>query len=327
MDVVEFENEKGNIKMEKSIIQRLIDAGIITKNDIDEYNKQNATGLIKQQVEEHKVEKTKQRFSKIKDGVLIKFDERDLVDGKYVVPSYVTEIKEEAFSWCDELKQVIIPNGIKKINPSTFALCNNLERVILPDSVEEIGAGAFIGCKFKTIVLPKNLKVIGFCAFYNTKLESVEIPDSVEEIGYGAFGKNENLITVSLPSNLKIIRKGTFEVCDNLREIVIPEGVESIREEAFQWCSKLTRVYLPQSLQSIDRFAFCGCERLSCINASTSKLNVTDLEISVKLPTNMRYLAYSAFYNTPIDEVVRDMALENKITQYPGQTFDETKTK
>ena len=39
MDVVEFENEKGNIKMEKSIIQRLIDAGIITKNDIDEYNK------------------------------------------------------------------------------------------------------------------------------------------------------------------------------------------------------------------------------------------------------------------------------------------------
>ena len=306
--------------MAKSIIQRLIDAGIITKQDIDEYNKQNATGLIKQQVEEHKVEKTKQRFSKIKNGVLIEFDKRDLVDGKYVVPSYVTEIKEKAFYWCDGLKQVIIPNGIKEIKYSTFAQCNNLESAILPDSIETIGNDAFVGCKFKTIVFPKNLKIIGGNVFYNCGLEEIELPDSVEEIGYSAFQNNKRLTKISLPRNLKIIRQDAFSGCDSLKEVVIPEGVKDIREGAFSHCINLERVFLPQSLEAIDRNAFWGCSSLININANS-------LKNEIDLPSNMRFLCFSAFNNTPIEKMVRKFATENKIVQYPGQTFEETKTK
>lgn len=306
--------------MAKSIIQRLIDAGIITKQDIDEYNNQKATGLIKQQVEEHKVEETKQRFSKIKNGVLVEFDKRDLVDGKYVVPSDVTEIDRKVFNSCSELKQIIIHEGIKEIKYATFALCKNLESVILPDSIEEIGLEAFVGCGIEYIELPKNLKMIGYNAFYGTKLKEVEIPDSVEQMGHGAFAENKSLLVISLPSNLEIVRKDAFAGCVSLKEVVIPEGVKDIREGAFSDCINLERVFLPQSLESIDRYGFGGCSSLININVNSTKREVN-------LPGNMRYLCHTAFNGTPIRELVRKFAKENEIVQYPGQTCEETKTK
>ena len=305
--------------MEKNIIQRLIDAGIITKNDIDEYNKQNATGLIKQQVEEHKVKKTKQRFSKIKDGVLIKFDERDLVDGKYVVPSDVTEIAEKAFYW-SKIKEVVIHDGIKQIKYATFAQCENLKSVILPGSVEEIHMDAFVGCGLTHINLPKILKIICNNAFYGTELEEIKFPDSVEQIGCDAFNSNKNLTKIYLPSSLKIVRQGAFANCTRLQEVVIPEGVQSIREGAFINCINLERVYLPQSLNGIDRNAFACCSKLININANW-------LDMETNWPSNIRYLEWSAFSNTPIEKVAREFARKNKIVQYPGQTFDEPKTK
>ncbi|MBQ8522982.1 MAG: leucine-rich repeat domain-containing protein [Clostridia bacterium] len=321
--------------MEKNIIQRLIDAGIITKNDIDEYNKQSATGLIRKQTEQNKDDEIeaiaqksfreiyeknlREEHAFIENGVLVNFKEGEFTE-KYVVPSYVTEIKEKAFSDCKKLKQVIIPKGIKEIKYATFAHCENLESVILPNSVEEIHNDAFVGCGFKYIDLPKNLKIIGRGAFYGTKLESVEIPDSVEEIYNHAFQDNKKLVKVNLPSGLKIVRRHIFDGCENLEEISIPEGVEEIRESAFNGCKSLSRVYLPQSLQSIDRGTFYKCESLMNINA-------TSILMKVNLPSNIRYLCYSAFDRTPVQDFVREWADKNKITQWPGQTFEETKTK
>ena len=135
-----------------------------------------------------------------------------------------------------------------------------------------------------------------------------------------AFQNNKHLTKISLPRNLKIIRQRVFANCVSVEDIVIPESVQSIREGAFQWCSKLTRVYLPQTLQSIDRDAFYGCQSLININANNVKKEVN-------LPSNIRYLDYGAFNDTPINKVVRDMTCENKIHQYPGQVFDQPKTK
>lgn len=307
--------------MEKSIIQRLIDAGIITKNDIDEYNRQNATGLIGQQTNFKEIyeKNLREEHAFIENGVLVKFKEGEFTE-KYVVPSYVTEIKEKAFYECKKLKQVIIPNGIKEIKYATFAHCSNLESVILPNSVEEIHNDAFVGCGFKYIDLPKNLKLIGRSAFFNTKLEGVEIPDSVEEIYNHAFQDNKKLVKVNLPSSLKIVRRHIFDGCENLQEIIIPEGVEEIREGAFNGCKNLGRVYLPQSLQSIDRGSFHNCSSLININA-------TSILMKVNLPSNIRYLCHSAFDRTPVKDFVRDWADKNKITQWPGQYLDEQQTK
>ena len=75
--------------MKKSIIQRLIDEGVCTHKDIeqymDDYNKKKSTGLIASQIELPKTE-----YSIIEDGGLIKFDERDLDEnGTYITPNGV----------------------------------------------------------------------------------------------------------------------------------------------------------------------------------------------------------------------------------------------
>ena len=311
--------------MEKNIIQRLIDAEIITKNDIDEYNKQSATGLIGQQIEQSKdneIEAIAQKSFReiyeknlreehafIENGVLVRFKEGEFTE-RYVVPSYVTEIKAEAFHNCKKLKQVIIPNGIKEIKRATFAHCENLESIILPNSIEEIHNDAFVGCGFKYIDLPKNLKIIGRSAFFNTKLESIDIPDSVEQIYNNAFANNKHLVQVKLPSSLKIVRRHIFEGCDRLEEISIPEGVEEIRESAFNGCKNLRRVYLPQSLQSIDRGAFYNCESLTNINANSTKAQIN-------MPRNINFLFYRAFGNTPVTDLVDEFIEKNNITRYP----------
>ena len=305
--------------MEKS--QRLIDAGIITKNDIDEYNKQNATGLIGNQIKEMMENAKNKEPSVIKDGVLVKAGNGDLIDGKYIVPNHVNEIAPKAFYQCYGLKKVIIPNGIDKIQYATFAHCTNLETVILPDSIEVIENDAFCGCGFKHIKLPENLKLIGRGAFLATKLESIEIPDRVEEIYNNAFTDNKDLVQVKLPSRLKMVRRHVFEGCDRLEEISIPEGVEEIRESAFNGCKNLTRVYLPQSLKSIDRDAFYNCISLTNVNANGR------LEFKINMPSNIKFIYYNAFSGTPVGDFVREWADKNKITQWPGQMFEETKTK
>ena len=321
--------------MEKNIIQRLIDAGVITEQDVNEYNTQKATGLIKQQAEQSKDDEIKAEVKKkfgeiyeknlseehavIENGVLVSFKE-GINTESYVVPNYVTKIKSKAFYDCKQLKQVIIPNGIKEIKHATFAHCSNLESVILPDSIEAIENDAFIGCGIEYINLPKNLKIIGHSAFYETKLKEIQLPDSVEQVGYRAFENNNHLTKVALSSGLKVIRNKTFSGCNNLQEIVMPEGVEQIRECAFAGCINLERVYLPQSLESIDKSAFWSCSRLINVNANS-------VNKKVNLPSNIRYLCYTAFNGTPIEKLVREIAYKNQIVQYPGQTFDEPKTK
>lgn len=308
--------------MEKSIIQRLIDAGVITEQDIAEYNNQSATGLIGQQTEYDEIaEMAKKRFGEIyeknlteehafiENGVLVRFKEGEFTE-RYVVPNYVTEIKAEAFHNCKKLKQVIITNPIKEIKRATFAHCENLESVILPNSIEVIENDAFIGCGFKYIDLPKNLKIIGRGAFIGTKLESIDIPDGVEQIYNNAFTDNKHLVQVKLPSSLKIVRRHVFEGCDRLEEISIPEGVEEIRESAFCGCKSLSRVYLPQSLQSIDRGAFYNCESLININANSTKAQIN-------MPRNINFLFYSAFGNTPVTDLVDEFIKKNNITRHP----------
>ena len=148
------------------------------------------------------------------------------------------------------------------------------------------------------------------------KLKEIEFPDSVVQIGHCAFRDNKNLINISLPNNLKIIRKDVFSGCDSLKEVLIPEGVKDVREGAFSYCKNLARVFLPQSLESIDRNAFWGCSSLININANS-------LRKEIDLPSNMRFLYYSAFTGTPIEKLVKEFANENKIVQYPGQTFEQ----
>ncbi len=164
--------------MAKSIIQKLIDAGVCTHKDVekylDEYNKQNATGLIKQ-----RVEKPKQMHSVINKGVLVRFDERDLNDnGEYTTPSCVHTIGRLAFTGAKNVKKVILSPDVKRVLEYAFCNCGGLINIDL-GNVNTIGDYAFLSCmQLQKVNTSNKLKRVGKSVFYDCiSLESIDVID------------------------------------------------------------------------------------------------------------------------------------------------------
>ncbi len=67
----------------------------------------------------------------VKDGVLTKchFD-----FAEFAIPDGVTEIADEAFSYCTSLEKLEIPESVKKIGKCSFAFCKSLKQIVSKSS-------------------------------------------------------------------------------------------------------------------------------------------------------------------------------------------------
>jgi hypothetical protein len=73
-------------------------------------------------------------------------------------PDGITEIGENAFSFCYELGSIDLPKGISEIKKETFFGCHNLKELVIPEGVVSIGDGAIQTCLHMTkLVLPSTL--------------------------------------------------------------------------------------------------------------------------------------------------------------------------
>ena len=114
-----------------------------------------------------------------------------------------------------------------------------------------------------------------------TSLGNIIIPQSVESIGFGAFSYS-NISEISLPDNLKSIGAAAFRDSD-IKEIIIPESVKDIETTIFANCRKLQKVQiLTKQIDGIPDNTFDGCSSLKEVN----------------LPSSVKYLGKSAFYDT-----------------------------
>ena len=196
--------------MEKSIIQKMIEAEIISEKDIVEYYNNN----LKSQVESKSKKIEKPTYSIIEDGVLVKFDDRDLVNGGYVTPKGVVEIGEGAFAQCDTIFRVKLRRDVIRIKKGAFISCHNLASVQMTNSVRWIDDDAFNSCMSLTdLKLSSNLKEISLCTFANcAHLQQVELPEKLEVINDYAFSWCENLSTISTPpASLIYVSEEAFE--------------------------------------------------------------------------------------------------------------------
>lgn len=116
-----------------------------------------------------------------------KWDNADYVKGGLTIPSSVdyggtaydvTEICDEAFSGCSQLRFVTVPDSVTEIGRNAFDDCRALETVILPDTLSKVGEQAFFGCsRLHTINIPKRLSEIGYQTFWDCPaLKTVTIP-------------------------------------------------------------------------------------------------------------------------------------------------------
>ena len=148
-----------------------------------------------------------------KDVVRVRFD-----------PS-VTEVEEEAFIECTQLREVVFNEGLKKIGNRAFMNCQSLsESISLPSSLTDIDERAFLDCS---------------C------LKEVRLCEGLQKIGDSAFGRCFSLQSISLPSTLMEIDKYALYCCTNLREVRLHAGLQTIGQNAFARCSSLERFNFP----------------------------------------------------------------------------------
>lgn len=137
----------------------------------------------------------------IQNGVLTEYTGSG---GAVIIPDDVTEIGDEVFSNCTNLKSITIPGSVSEIGFEAFYACTNLVNVTISNGVSTIGHSAFALC---------------------TSLTSITIPDSVTEIDQYAFWACSSLTNVTGGNGLISIGYKAFADCDSLTSIAIPTGV------------------------------------------------------------------------------------------------------
>lgn len=182
---------------------------------------------------------------------------------------------------------------------------SNIKKIVMPDTVTYIGEYAFgdydSGVPLEEIVLSKNLKSIGPCAFRGCyDLKSIDIPKSVTEIGHSAFFSCSSLKNVSINSEIDIAEdvfssvpavsygdySSDFFIWNgwlygykgNSKNPVIPSGVYGIKDYLFR-NSDITGITIPEGVKYIGYGAFQNCTALK----------------SVKLPNSLKKIGGEAF--------------------------------
>jgi len=260
----------------------------------------------------------------IKDGVLKRVREPNVIDGKYTVPDSVVTIGKISFSGTrDVLKSVYIPDTVTSIDEYAFKFCRELVDVRMPSRLKFIGSGVFEGCEslkninisdgvnittslfencisLESIEIPYGVRDIFADAFYNCKsLKNVKIPDTVRDIHpeafcYCAFRE------IELPPNLQIIDTNAFYYCRNLIEISIPSSTEYIGRSAFAKCESLRSVKLSEGLDEIDDFAFENCRELK----------------ELKIPKSVRKIGKEVF---PVIRKTESISIETPHQEYTSK--------
>ncbi len=258
------------------------------------------------------------------------FYNNDLLESIYI-PASVTKIGKNAFSLCDNLKNVIfdkdsqvkyieestfasckklteinLPSGLSTLGEKAFQLCEELTSIVIPDSVTSIGEQAFHLCRsLKNANLPSGIKYIKTSTFEGcTKLESIIFPTSIEKIEDRSFANCASLKKIVIPKNVKKIESYSFSNCSALKEVTFEEKgkVEIIEDYAFWQCASLTDINLPETVKVLDRGSFSGCVSLTTINIPTSVTTINEGTFyectgltKMIIPSSVQTMAYGVF--------------------------------
>lgn len=220
--------------------------------------------------------------------------------------SKVSIIPRECF-YGTKISSVIFSEQLTEVGNNAFYDCLNLKEVYLPEGLSYIGRYAFYNCE--SINIPSSIEYIGFNAVNDTWLKKQPSENGVWYFGKTAYrydgdGNNnanlnikEGTISISagfacgatfkeviLPKSIKIIGEmegldGVFSDCSALEMIEFHDGIEIIGNYAFSYCNKLNIQNWPEGLQEIGDEAFIGCSSLS----------------NPVFPDNMKFIGYQAF--------------------------------
>ena len=140
------------------------------------------------------------------------------------IPNGIKEIKNNAFTGCDNIKSVVIPNSVTSIGDLAFSNCDSIKSIVIPDSVTYLGNGAFSYCRnLRDVTLSKGLTAINENTFAGCiRIWNIVIPESVTTIGSRAFEDCHGLLRITLPKSLTKMGLMVFPKCYKLVEVYNP---------------------------------------------------------------------------------------------------------
>ncbi len=189
-----------------------------------------------------------------------------LTNANYVIPNTVTNIGQDAFSFCPRLANVTIPSSVSSIGVEAFDNCPSLTSVLIPSSVSSIGLAAFTFCtgctNFSVVSSNSYYASVGGVLFNKATTTLIQypsgrtslnyaIPNSVTNIGDWAFGAAA-LMSVTLPNQVYSIGDDAFYGSMLTGSLTIPNSVSNIGANAFTVCSGLTNVAFQGNAPTVD---------------------------------------------------------------------------
>ena len=137
------------------------------------------------------------------------------------IPITLSSIKDETFKGCN-LTSLFIPNNIKVIGKSAFSYCQQLKDIIISNSVKTIEMSAFCDCtSLESIKIPESVEYIGGLAFaFCESLKNVEILNPQVKMGtYIPFSHCRSIERIKVPNGTsKWFSKWLVDYCDKIVE-------------------------------------------------------------------------------------------------------------
>ena len=244
----------------------------------------------------------------------------------------VTNISNNAFSSCSNLKEVKIPNSVKNIGNSAFYYCRNLKSIEIPGNLKIIGNQAFTHCeRLKKVEIRKSVEEIQYRAFQHcSSLENIQLKEGLKTLGYGVFGYTA-ITELSLPASLEVIdgfwtnalkainvdkSNAKFSSSNGVlynkdknvlisypcekegNQFTVPSTVTQIADDAFWACKNLENIAMFPGVISIGEYAFAWVANMS----------------SIALPSTVSSIGADAFYESSI----RKISIFNDVCEIKG---------
>ena len=203
----------------------------------------------------------------------------------------ITDKKATIDKYIGEDSTVVIPDKlnscpVSKIGSGAFKDCDFITQVKCSDDITEIGSSAFAGCsKLENLVLPKNLKTLGYYFIKETAIKKLTIPSTLTKCyayntkysGYdydGPLAGAESLTDIVIESGMENIPEYlaciSSEKESHINKIEIPDTVKTIKGSAFSGCRELSAITLPDSIVTVGNYAFYNNEHLKELEFSSN---------------------------------------------------------
>lgn len=214
---------------------------------------------------------------------------------RYVIPSGVEQIVEEAFRGQPYIEEIVFPDSTTAIEKRAFANCRSLREVHLGKNIKKIGIESFAYTAIERFVLTPNARFVnqhtwdGKTPFYGSKLKAFELDGEnelyavIDGILYikNSWGLRLKFCPpayeghLQIPEEVKEIGSCSCWGCTGITSLFIPEGVETIGDDAFSGCTKLESVDIDGHIDSLGSWCFAGCTALKEIDCIGVK-NIAD---------------------------------------------------